>query len=104
MSATIDRLMFANYFAQPIGGELQDAPNYDIPDRIHKVDDYYIEELGSLGNVSLITCIKRIRRTTHTGILTMIMALSVNSILTCVMNNCRVMKSIFKVHPCFRKG
>ena len=52
MSATINAHLFAAYFAQPLGEDLEPAPIFKIEEKLqYEVKNYYIEDLAPLGSV-----------------------------------------------------
>jgi len=53
MSATIDTMVFAEYFAMPVLDSLEEAPVVDVEGRPYNVREFYADELTSLGPVSL---------------------------------------------------
>lgn len=52
MSATFDSDMFSQYFAWPVGGQLEKAPVMIVEGRSYEVAEYYLEDLKELGRVS----------------------------------------------------
>lgn len=67
MSATFDSDMFSQYFAWPVGGQLEKAPVMVVEGRSYEVAEYYLEDLKELGRVSdrlqHFLCLKWLSRT-----------------------------------------
>ncbi|XP_071787183.1 ATP-dependent RNA helicase TDRD9-like [Asterias amurensis] len=49
MSATFDTSMFANYFAMPIAGKLENAPVVNIEGKVYDVQEIYAPDISHLG-------------------------------------------------------
>jgi len=52
MSATMERGLFAKYFARPVAGKPECAPVVKLEGRTFDVTEYYLDDLGDLGRVS----------------------------------------------------
>ena len=52
MSATIEKGLFANYFARPVAGRPEPAPVVKLDGRTYDVGEYYLKDLDELGPVS----------------------------------------------------
>ena len=52
MSATMERALFAKYFARPVAGKPECAPVVKLDGRTFDVAEYYLEDLKDLGKVS----------------------------------------------------
>lgn len=55
MSATFDSDMFSQYFAWPVGGQLEKAPVMIVEGRSYEVAEYYLEDLKELGRLPEIS-------------------------------------------------
>ena len=53
MSATFDTSMFANYFAMPIAGKLENAPVVNIEGKVYDVQEIYAPDVSHLGQVRM---------------------------------------------------
>ncbi|XP_014672536.1 PREDICTED: putative ATP-dependent RNA helicase TDRD9, partial [Priapulus caudatus] len=53
MSATFDCDMFAQYFSIPVEGHLEPAPVFNIEGKSFQVQEFYVEELRTIGTVPL---------------------------------------------------
>ncbi|XP_048586381.1 ATP-dependent RNA helicase TDRD9 isoform X1 [Nematostella vectensis] len=49
MSATLESDLFSRYFAMPIRGQLEGAPVFAVEGNIFPVQEYYLEDLASVG-------------------------------------------------------
>lgn len=54
MSATIDSDLFAQYFALPVYDRLEPAPVVNVEGMVFNVNEYYADDLASLGVVSVL--------------------------------------------------
>ena len=52
MSATIDTQLFAHYFPTPIQDKLIPAPVLRIEGRMHTVQEFFVDDLRALGEVT----------------------------------------------------
>ncbi len=50
MSATIDAMLFAKYFATPVARQMQPAPIVRVQEtkRPYKIEEYYLDDLTAL--------------------------------------------------------
>lgn len=58
MSATFDSDMFAKYFSIPVAGHLEPAPIISIEGKAYPVQEFYIEELKTIGDVITLISLK----------------------------------------------